>query len=64
MELIVGRLSYIAFLMDMHRYFMSRLSMALQRTLHHRFTYLRSCEKADLEVMLHFLKIVALKEVQ
>lgn len=37
--------------------------MALQRTSLHRFTCLRACEKDDLILMLHYLKIAAFKGV-
>jgi hypothetical protein len=63
METLIGRLNHVAYLMDMLRHFMSRLRMALQRTQKHRFTYLKTCEKADLGLMLHFLHKATLKGV-
>lgn len=63
MESLVGRLNHIAFLMHMLKHFMSRLWMALCWTQTHKFTYLKSTEKADLELMLFFLQIAALKGV-
>jgi hypothetical protein len=37
--------------------------MALQRTQHHKFTFLKASEKDDLVLLLHFLQSVASKGV-
>jgi hypothetical protein len=63
MEALIGQLNHVAYIMDMLRNFLSRLRMALQRTLLHHFTYLPSCEKEDLKLMLYFLQIAAFKGV-
>ncbi len=63
METLIARLNHVAYLMDMLRHFMSRLWMALHRTQLHKFTFLKSSKKDDLDFMLYFLKIAASKGV-
>jgi hypothetical protein len=57
METFIGRLNHVAHLMDMLRHFMTRLWMALHHTQFHKFTFLTSSKKYDLNLMLYFLKI-------
>jgi hypothetical protein len=49
--------------MDMLRHFLSCLRRVLYRTSLHRFTFLRNCETADLELMLQLLQIASSKGV-
>jgi hypothetical protein len=63
METLVGCLNHVAYLMDMLQHFMSRLRMALQRSSLHQFTILKTSEKDDVKLMIHFLHIAASKGV-
>jgi hypothetical protein len=63
METLIGRLNCVGFLIDILRHFLSCLRRILYRTSLHRFTFLRNCEKADLELMLQFLQKASSKRV-
>jgi hypothetical protein len=56
LEVTVGRLNHVGFIIPMARHFLSRLRQALYSAQHRRKTSLRPAQRADLRLWLRFLK--------